>query len=105
MSKETYLGETTVDIANSPFKNYTPFDWAMYFIERYGQIDGDHHKAWVIDQVARILKGSPITAKLAKWSTGEEEYRIDIGKQTQEYKKWVREMNKHGYTYEKGIAP
>ena len=24
---------------------------------RYGQIDGSHHKAWVIDQVMRIIKG------------------------------------------------
>ncbi len=25
---------------------------------RYGQIDGDHHKAWVIDQMVRALTGS-----------------------------------------------
>lgn len=25
---------------------------------RYGQIDGDHHKAWVIDQVVRMLSGT-----------------------------------------------
>lgn len=24
---------------------------------RYGQIDSDHHKAWVIDQMVRILAG------------------------------------------------
>lgn len=24
---------------------------------RYGGIDGDHHKAWVIDQMIRILAG------------------------------------------------
>lgn len=24
----------------------------------YGQIDGDHHKAWVIDQIIRILTGN-----------------------------------------------
>lgn len=28
---------------------------AMEVIERYGGIDGAHHKAWVIDQVARAL--------------------------------------------------
>ena len=26
---------------------------------RYGGIDGDHHKAWVIDQMVRWLSGSP----------------------------------------------
>ena len=25
---------------------------------RYGQIDGSHHKMWVIDQMMRILTGS-----------------------------------------------
>lgn len=25
---------------------------------RYGQIDGSHHKMWVIDQMIRILTGS-----------------------------------------------
>ena len=24
---------------------------------RYGGIDGDHHKAWVIDQMVRVLAG------------------------------------------------
>jgi hypothetical protein len=24
---------------------------------RYGQIDGAHHKAWVIDQMVRVLLG------------------------------------------------
>jgi|ERR1017187_1222748 hypothetical protein len=28
---------------------------ALSIIELYGQIDGPHHKAWVIDQVARAL--------------------------------------------------
>jgi len=32
-------------------------DKAMGIIESYGGIDGDHHKTWVIDQVARVLKG------------------------------------------------
>lgn len=31
---------------------------AMTVIERFGQAEGDHHKAWVIDQVARELVGN-----------------------------------------------
>ena len=58
---------------------------AMELIERYGQIDGDHHKAWVLDQVARVLKGD-------------------------DYEAWVIEMmygedGPHTYSYETGIAP
>lgn len=50
----TYLGETTVDIATTPFAAYTATEWAMYFVECHGQIDGGHHKSWVLDQVARV---------------------------------------------------
>lgn len=98
-----YLGETKVPISESPFANYTPADWAMEFIERYGQIDGEHHKLWVLDQVARILKGCPITVSVAKWDDSEPEWRFQVGKQSDEYKRWARNMAKDGY--DKGIAP
>jgi hypothetical protein len=53
----------------------------MSIIEKYGQIDGDHHKAWVIDQIARIIKGD-------------------------DYGTWVEEMKADGeYNYNEGIAP
>jgi len=59
---------------------------ALEVIERFGGIDGEHHKQWVIDQVARALLGG-------------------------RYEDWVREMNgpdENGETYEPwniGIAP
>lgn len=62
-----------------------PVKKAMIIIERYGGIDGEHHKTWVIDQVARLLTGG-------------------------EYNRWVIEM-KAGedgpdtYDYDEGIAP
>lgn len=30
---------------------------AIELAVQYGRIDGDHHKAWVIDQMTRILAG------------------------------------------------
>lgn len=30
---------------------------ALNIANQYGQIDGDHHKTWVIDQMVRILTG------------------------------------------------
>lgn len=107
---EGYLGETDVDIASSEFKNYTASDWAMYFIERYGQIDGDHHKTWVLDQVSRILKGTKVIVKEAKWDNGESEYRVTLGKPSKEYHQWVKTMKngedgKDTYSYDEGIAP
>lgn len=108
---EGYQGEFDVDINQTEFKDYTPSDWAMYFIESYGQIDGAHHKLWVLDQVARVLKGTSVIVKLAKWDNGESEYRISLGEPSKQYNQWVREcleIDANGeaqYDYDIGIAP
>jgi hypothetical protein len=105
-----YLGETELDWKTHPeFKDFTPADWALLFIERYGGYDGSHHKDWVLDQIARILKGSEIKVTEANWSNGESEFRYDVG-ESEEYKNWVIEMttDEDGeiiYDYETGIAP
>jgi hypothetical protein len=83
----------------------------MKFIESYGQIDGGHHKQWVLDQVARILHGTPVELCLAKWDNGQQKYRFSTGEPSAEYKAWVKErlgmfdneMNE--YAYDEGIAP
>jgi hypothetical protein len=58
---------------------------ALKVIERYGGIDGAHHKQWVLDQVVRILTG-------------------------RKYKAWVKEMKAgddgpETYSWDEGIAP
>ena len=58
---------------------------ALETIFQYGQIDGDHHKAWVIDQVVRKLLGSDYDAFLYEY-----ENDADTGEQ---------------YAWEGGIAP
>lgn len=40
-------------------------DEALEIILRYGGIDGNHHKAWVLDQVVRVLTGE----NYAQWVT------------------------------------
>ncbi len=106
-----YLGEKVVKIKKSKFKNYKKSDWAMYFVESYGQIDGSHHKQWVLDQVAQILNGTEIILSKAKWDNGEVNWRVNLGKPSKKYKKWRKEMlgdfidNEYEYSYDKGIAP
>lgn len=86
-----YLGETIVDVVDTPFKDYKEKDWALYFIGRYGQIDGEHHKTWVLDQVVRIICGTPLIIKLAKWSDGTEEYRVSTNDVSSvDYDLWVK---------------
>lgn len=78
----------------------------MYFIGRYGQFEEGHHKAWVLDQVARIILGCEITVVLAQWENGHEEYRVSTGVVSNEYTEWQNEMNDPDYLeYDKGIPP
>lgn len=110
-----YQGEFPVDLQNSKFANYTPADWAMLYVERYGQIDGAHHKTWVLDQVARILKGTPVIVTEARWNmedgSVQTEYRFIVGDPSKEYKDWVLYMlgeendGEYEYDYDEGIAP
>jgi len=45
--------------------------WALDLAVRYGQIDGDHHKAWVIDQVVRLLAADGYNELIdSDWDTG-----------------------------------
>jgi hypothetical protein len=116
--RPNYLGEVLItDLSQTEFKDFKPADWAMYFIERYGQYDGDWHKQWTMDQIARILKGTPVIVKQASWDSGQKEYRVSTsGETSPEYKAWAISMlgepitNGSGdveyeYTYETGIAP
>lgn len=105
-----YLGETDVTEEHKNDRDAT--GWAMYFIENYGQIDGDHHKAWVLDQAARCLKGTPVTIKEARWEDGHSELRVSTGEPSEEYLKWKQEMRgekdhcgDYEYWYEEGIPP
>lgn len=44
----------------------------------YGQVDGDHHKTWVIDQTVRVLTGNGYEAWV-KAGDGPETYEWDEG--------------------------
>jgi hypothetical protein len=60
---------------------------ALDIILQYGGIEGDHHRAWVIDQVVRALLGTE-----------------------DEYQKWVKnycdgEDGPDTYGWDEGIAP
>lgn len=50
-------------------KKQKQIDEALDLIFRYGQIDGNHHKAWVIDQVVRILTGDEYEDWVANYVT------------------------------------
>jgi hypothetical protein len=108
-----FLGAEPVNPLEVPkFAQFGTTDWAMLFVSKYGQFDGLHHKAWVLDQVARILKGTPVLVTLARWENGEHEYRFETGEPSQAYLDWVDQMRgKHEpngtreYGYYEGTPP
>lgn len=104
MSSATYLGEFPVsDPGSLP---QTSEAWALLYIDSYGQIDGAHHKAWVLDQVARILLGTPVVACEARWADHPPEIRFVTGAPSVAYLAWVEAHRAGGtYGYDEGIAP
>lgn len=108
---EGYLGEFPLPaVAAASFGRMSVADKAMIFVEKYGGIDGDHHKAWVLDQVSRILKGTPVLATEARWEGGLCEIRYHTGAPSKTYLSWVRSMcagedGPETYAYDEGIAP
>lgn len=55
---------------------------AMDVLMRYGQIDGSHHKAWVIDQAVRALAGAGYATCIQLHCAGEDgpqTYSWDVG--------------------------
>ena len=114
MSTHTFLGTFDVDVSTHPvYSQYTQSDWAMLFIEEYGQIDGSHHKQWVIDQVARILKGTPVNVSVSKYTDGLEYYNFNTQEPpSQQYLDWVTSMlgeqyqdGSYEYGYDIGVNP
>ena len=45
---------------------------ALEIAFQYGQIDGDHHKTWVIDQMVRFLTGDKYNEFVKEYETDEE---------------------------------
>lgn len=57
-------------------------DAAIELAVRYGGIDGDHHKMWVIDQMVRALAGDryeQIVTDAKAGDEGPDSYRWDVG--------------------------
>lgn len=117
---EGYLGEFDIDIRDTPYKDFTPKDWCLTYIRNYGDIDGAHHKDWVLDQVVRILTGTEVIITEVRWKTDDgyvSELRFNLEDEpTDEYHQFVKdyEFGKNGsktykydvgLEYDAGIAP
>lgn len=74
-----------------------------------GQVDGEHHKAWVIDQMVRALTGCPPVTETAQLADGYPYTYIAQG-ESEEYQRFIAkykagEDGPETYSWEEGIAP
>lgn len=88
---------------------------ALDYAGQYGQIDGAHHKAWVIDQVVRALTGCPMVRMVNHRAStpdgkGFMDYEYEGQGESEEYRAFVRdhcagEDGADTYAWDEGIAP
>ena len=82
---------------------------ALDIADGNGQIDGDHHKAWVIDQMVRALTGCPMETRTAVDCHGTP-YTYEAQGESDEYRQFIEDHN-HGedgadtYSWDEGITP
>ncbi len=90
-----YLGETLLPtLTGTPYDHHDAHTWALQIIEDFGGSDGGDHKSWVLDQVARVLLGTPVAVRLARWANGQQEYRYaTVEPPSQQYLDWVARKN------------
>jgi hypothetical protein len=84
-------------------------DEALDVAVRYGGIDGDHHKRWVIDQMIRALTGCPLVATTGVDVNGKT-YSFDVRGESPAYLALVRdacagEDGPDTYSWDVGVAP
>ena len=69
LREESYMLETVLNMLKEKDKE---IEKALEIAFQYGQIDGDHHKTWVIDQMVRILTGDKYNEFVKEYETDEE---------------------------------
>lgn len=91
-----------MDISNKPLEERV--EYALKLLVDYPLIDGDHHKQWVLDQVARVLANSPTVAATAVDAHGETYVYPTLG-ESDRYRAFVAEVVGEGGEWSTGIAP
>ena len=84
-------------------------DAALTVAVSYGGIDGDHHKAWVIDQMVRALTGCPAVNRVTIDCNGRR-YKYNALGESAEYRNLIRdacdgEDGPSSYPWNEGTPP
>lgn len=94
---------------NEPAKMRHAIAKALQIAFESGQTDGDHHKAWVLDQMVRALTGCPLVEKTAiDWT--KQPYKYKGFGESELYKAFIAKHNQgedgpDTYEWDPGIPP
>lgn len=82
---------------------------ALAIAVQFGGVDGDHHKAWVIDQMVRALTGCPLVTITAVDCRGNP-YTFESMSDSKEYFDLIRDAKDgndgpDSYGWNVGVAP
>jgi hypothetical protein len=76
-------------------------------LDQASNVDGAHHKQWIIDQMVRALTGCPIVER----TSDDGSYTYETQGESEEYLAWCREYEgdeddeENYYEWDEGIAP
>lgn len=100
--KAKFLGEQTLDLKRTKYEKWDSQTWAKFWLAKYGQSDGAHHKAEAIDEVMQILHGTKVKVLLASWDNGKTEERFELDEPSAQYKAFVEDYESDGEFWDKG---
>lgn len=83
---------------------------ALHIATIYSGIDGSHHKMWTIDQIVRVLTGSPLEKSPVRIDSRGNSYTYDFLGESDAYSAFVTnycdgEDGPDTYSWDAGIAP
>ena len=111
-----YLGTFDVDETTNPYHDFTRENWVLHYVRIFGQYKGEHHKFWLLDQIARILNDTPVIVTEERWGNKygvvRQEFDFNLGEPSEGYKQWVHEvrewdeeLEEYLFDYKEGTCP
>jgi len=96
-----YIGTFSVDQATHPdFKDKTAVDWAVEFAVDGILNDSTRVKHQKLDDIARVLKGTPVDVVEKRWDDGTIEHVPTLGAPSEDYISLRQELANQGYSFQ-----
>lgn len=110
MSEVPHYKSTDFKISPEEMSEAERIEAALALASKYGGTDGEHHKMWVIDQMVRVMTGSPIVKSEVHLDPHGDGYTFDELGSSLSYEAFVSAQNvgedgQNIHEWDTGIAP